>query len=224
MLKKISFPRYIKIVLFIILNSLLITTFAQFNLSSAKKAEICKQAPNLKPAVLNLALHEFDRARAEKMINKPIITIVDYSIPSNKDRLWVINLDNGKVLETTLVAHGKGSGTPLMATRFSDQPNSKASSLGTYITGNTYYGKHGLSLRLNGITKNFNDKVYGRTVVLHPAAYVSESYAKSHGYIGRSWGCLAVSPSDSEKIISLVKDRTMMFAYYPDKKLLNSLA
>ena len=193
--------------------------FANFNLSSVKKEDILKQAPNLKYKVLDLALREYDNARSKNLTNKPIITIIDYSIPSNKDRLWVIDLDNNKVLENTLVAHGQGSGTPLNATYFSNDPGSKASSLGTFITGETYKGKHGLSLRLNGIMKNYNDKAYERTVVLHSAQYVSESFANAHGFIGRSWGCPAVAPNKSKEIISLIKDKTVVFSYYPGQGL-----
>ncbi len=155
----------------------------------------------------------------ERLPKKGIITICDFSKSSAKKRLFIIDLDNEELLVNTYVAHGRNSGGEF-ATRFSNTPESLQSSLGFFVTGKTYTGKHGLSLKLNGVDGNFNDNAYERTIVIHGAAYVDESRVKSGGYMGRSWGCPAVSQKESGKIIQLIKDGTCLFIYYPAKNYL----
>lgn len=168
----------------------------------------------------NFSLKGYERLLQESKISQEgIITICDFSKSSAKKRLYIINLDTEELLIHTYVAHGKNSGAEF-ATQFSNKPESLQSSLGFYVTGNTYTGKHGLSLRLNGVDGSFNNKAFERTIVLHGAAYVNEGRLQNGGYMGRSWGCPAVSREESGKIIQLIKDGTCLFIYHPSKNYL----
>jgi len=151
-----------------------------------------------------------------KLNNDKILSIVDFSAPSSKKRLFVIDLQNGKLIYNTYVAHGRNSGRE-MAETFSNEPESFKSSLGFYITGNTYTGKHGFSLRLNGEEKGINDNANSRAIVMHSAAYVSESAIKMQGFIGRSLGCPALPEKVYKPIIEEIKNGTCLFLYSPDK-------
>src|SRR6478736_1915500 len=126
-----------------------------------------------------------------KLANDKIISIVDFSLPSSTKRLFVIDLDDYKVLFCTYVAHGVNSGVEY-ANRFSNKPSSNKSSLGFYETQNTYQGGNGYSLRLEGLERGINDNAGRRDIVIHGAAYVDEALVRSQGYIGRSWGCPAL--------------------------------
>jgi len=129
--------------------------------------------------------------------------------------MWVYDLRNRTLLFEDLVSHGRGSGVT-MATSFSNQPDSNRSSLGLYKTGETYVGKHGYSLRLDGLERGFNDRARERAIVMHAAEYVNASAAKAQGYLGRSLGCPAVRPEISRQVIDSVKRGGLLFAYYPD--------
>jgi len=148
--------------------------------------------------------------------NDHVLSIVDFSLPSSKKRLFVIDLSTGKLLFNTFVSHGRNSGTE-MATEFSNDPNSNKSSLGFYITGNTYKGEHGYSLRLDGKEKGINDNAQERSIVMHAADYVNEAVVKAKGYLGRSLGCPAVPPGLHKAIINTIKDGTCLFLYSPDQ-------
>lgn len=152
--------------------------------------------------------------------NGKVISIVDFSQPSSKKRLFVIDLDKQKVVFNTYVAHGKNSGTA-SATQFSNRPESLESSLGFYETSNTYIGDNGYSLRLEGLESGINDNAARRAIVMHGAAYVNEGLANSRGYIGRSWGCPAVPENLHKPIIDKIKNGTCLFIYSPDKSYLN---
>lgn len=158
--------------------------------------------------------------KLHKIANKSFITIIDFSKPSSEKRLFVINTETGDVVFKTLVAHGRNSGKE-MAGNFSNAASSFASSLGFYITSGVYNGKHGVSLRLNGCEKGFNDNAYKRAVVMHGANYVSENYINQNGYLGRSHGCPAVPAVVSKKIIDVIKDGSCLFIYAPSKKYLS---
>ena len=157
--------------------------------------------------------------------NNDILTIVDFSQSSRKKRLYIIDMKKDKVLMNTYVAHGKNSGLD-MATKFSNTPESLQSSLGFYVTKGTYFGKHGLSLRMAGMEKGWNDKAEERAVVIHGANYIGDHRASS-AFQGRSFGCPAVPQELSQKMIDFVKDGTCLFIYHPsqrylqDSKLLN---
>ena len=122
----------------------------------------------------------------------------------------------------TYVAHGKGSGLTY-ATRFSNQPDSEASSLGVYLTGHTFYGDDGYSLRLHGLNPGFNGAAYRRDIVVHSAWYVSKAFAQKYGRMGRSWGCFALDRRVESAIVKLIRDGTVLVGYYPDPKWLNSV-
>jgi L,D-transpeptidase catalytic domain len=143
-----------------------------------------------------------------------IISIVDFSLPSSKKRLFVIDLNNCQVLFNTYVAHGVNSGKEY-ANQFSNKPSSYKSSLGFYETQNTYIGGHGYSLRLEGLENGINDNASNREIVIHGAAYVNESLIKAQGYIGRSWGCPALPESLYKPIIDKIKNGSCLFIYSP---------
>jgi hypothetical protein len=154
-----------------------------------------------------------------RLTNPGIITIIDFSKPSDEKRLFILDVLTGKVLFKTLVAHGRNSGQEL-ARSFSNAAASFASSLGFYITSDTYNGKHGYSLRLNGCEKGFNDNAYNRAIVVHGADYVSESFIQQNGFLGRSHGCPAIPTELSTKIIDVIKDGSCLFIYSPVKTYL----
>lgn len=150
-----------------------------------------------------------------------LLSICDFSLSSNKKRLWVIDLESKKVVYNSLVAHGSGTGEEF-AEYFSNTESSHQSSLGFYITENTYQGKNGYSLRLIGMDKGYNDAAWSRAIVMHGADYVSEDFAKQHKRIGRSWGCPAVPKELAPEIINTIKENTCLFIYYPDETYLQS--
>ncbi len=162
------------------------------------------------------AVKGFDFLRSKgKLSNDSIISIVDFSLSSSKKRLFVIDIKNLKVLFNTYVAHGRNSGSEY-ATQFSNNPESYMSSLGFYVTQNTYNGEHGFSLHLEGEEKGINDNAYSRSIVMHCAGYVNENYIKSKGYIGRSLGCPALPQKIYKPIIEKIKDGTCLFLYSPN--------
>ncbi len=154
-----------------------------------------------------------------KLHNDQIISIVDFSLPSSKKRLFVIDLKNNKVLFNTYVSHGRNSGREL-AQEFSNDAESFKSSLGFYVTGGTYDGKHGFSMRLMGEEPGFNDNALSRSIVMHSAEYINESVIKTQGFIGRSLGCPALSPTIYKPVIEKIKNGTCLFLYSPNKNYL----
>lgn len=147
--------------------------------------------------------------------NDRILSIVDFTLPSSKKRLFVIDVTKGKLLFNTFVSHGRNSGKE-MATEFSNETNSFKSSLGFYVTGATYSGEHGYSLRLDGKEAGINDNAYSRSIVMHAANYVNEKIIKIKGILGRSLGCPAVPPALHKAIINTIKDGSCLFLYSPD--------
>jgi hypothetical protein len=145
---------------------------------------------------------------------KALLTIIDFSKKSSQKRLWIINLKQSKLLFNTLVAHGQGSGLDL-ATSFSNKANSHQSSLGFYLTSETYFGKHGLSMRLEGMDKGFNSNARERAVVVHGASYVSQDFVNKTGRLGRSFGCPALPQDLSKTIIDTIKGQTCLFISGP---------
>ncbi len=160
------------------------------------------------------------RAAGKLSGDKEIITICDLSLSSTFDRLWTIDLAAKKVLFNTYVAHGQGTGEEL-ATSFSNIENSHKSSLGFYVTGDTYQGDHGLSLRLQGMDKGFNDAAFKRDIVVHGADYVSDKFICQNDRLGRSWGCPAIPMDMTGPIINTIKEGTCLFIYYPEPKYLS---
>lgn len=153
--------------------------------------------------------------------SKEILSVCDFTKSSTEYRLWVIDLKEKKVAINDYVAHGQGSGDEF-ATAFSNKANSHQSSLGFFITDDTYNGKHGLSLRMRGMDEGFNSAAYDRAVVVHGANYVSKDVVAGQKRLGRSWGCPAVSNELAPTFINLIKDHTCLFIYYPQKDYLAS--
>ncbi len=148
--------------------------------------------------------------------NPDVLSIIDFSLPSTKKRLFVIDLKNKLLLFNTLVSHGRNSGKDI-ANAFSNKMNSFKSSLGFYITGDTYTGEHGYSLRLEGEEAGINDNALSRGIVMHSADYVNDKLGKLQGYIGRSLGCPAIPENVHRKVISSIRNGTCLFLYSPDK-------
>ncbi|WP_460542102.1 murein L,D-transpeptidase catalytic domain family protein [Echinicola sediminis] len=146
--------------------------------------------------------------------NKPL-TIIDFTLPSTQKRLWTIDTQNGDVLHHTWVAHGRNSGN-LLAKKFSNTPSSYMSSLGFYVTAETYHGKHGYSLRLDGVEKGFNDNARNRAIVMHGAQYANPSFIKNAGRLGRSLGCPALPMAEHKDIIKTIKEQSCLFIYADD--------
>ncbi|KAA5532464.1 murein L,D-transpeptidase catalytic domain family protein [Taibaiella lutea] len=148
-----------------------------------------------------------------------IITICDFSLSSNVKRLWVIDMDNSKILFHSLVAHGQGTGDEF-ARNFSNKENSHQSSMGFYVTDETYTGDNGYSLKLKGMDAGYNDAAYDRSIVMHGADYVCESFIKCNQRLGRSWGCPAIPREISAKVINTIKDGSVLYIYYPNQNYL----
>lgn len=162
------------------------------------------------------AIAGYNKMKAE---SNSIMTLIDFTKPSTDERFYVFDMVNKKLLYSSHVAHGRNSGENY-ATSFSNNCGSYQSSLGFYLTGNTYFGKHGYSLILNGLEKGINDKAKERAIVIHGAAYADPCVIKNNGRLGRSLGCPALPKSISEVIIRTIKDGSLLFIYANDKDYL----
>ena len=185
---------------------------------SSKYHEWKLATAGLKEEVFNYAVNGFEKLKNKGILgNNAILSIVDFSQASDKKRLYIINLVTGDVVFNTLVAHGRNSGLGY-ASNFSNNPSSFQSSPGFYITGNTYQGKNGYSLKLKGCEKGINDNADKRAIVIHGADYVSENFIRQNGYLGRSHGCPAVPADLNNEIINTIKNGSCLFIYAPVKK------
>jgi hypothetical protein len=168
----------------------------------------------------NFAIRGYDSLRSIGILrNSGILSIVDFSLPSSKRRLFVIDIVSRKLLFNTFVSHGRNSGKE-MATHFSNDSHSYQSSLGFYITGQTYSGHHGYSLRLQGMERGINDNAYSRGIVMHAAKYVNEKTVGGDGCVGRSEGCPAIPVNIHRAVIEAIKQGTCLLLYGSDKKYL----
>ena len=175
----------------------------------------------LKEDVFALALKGFSKLREKSLVNEDsILTIIDYTKSSKEKRLYVIDLKNQELDFNSVVSHGRNSGYEF-AKSFSNKFSSNKSSIGFYITGDTYRGSNGYSLKLNGIEKGFNDKALQRAIVMHGAPYANESIINQKGYLGRSLGCPAVPQNIHKQIIDKIKNGNALFIYYPQETYLN---
>ena len=166
---------------------------------------------------IRLAVKGYERLKnLGRIENLRYLTIADFSKPSSEERLYVIDMLLEKIVIQTLVAHGRNSGT-LFANTFSNKNESHQSSLGFYVTGNPYKGKHGNSLELNGVEEGINDHAKNRAIVIHGADYVSQNFIKQQGYIGRSLGCPAVPNNKVMDIIEAIQGASCLFIYAPSK-------
>lgn len=170
----------------------------------------------LSPAAANKVLTTLKCAKERQVEHNSILTVIDYSLPSSEKRLWIFDLIEKKLLFHTYVSHGIKSGQ-LLTEYFSNQHNSKASSIGVYHTENHYYGRHGLSLKLDGLEKDFNHHAFNRFIVMHGGWYVREDFIKKYGRPGRSWGCPVVPDELTKPIIDTIKDKSLFVAYYPSQ-------
>lgn len=180
--------------------------YAQFSFANAKPSQHA-----FEKAVLGY--YSLLKKQAIKADAK--LTLIDFSKPSDQVRMWILDMKTMVVLHETLVAHGKKSGDKF-AKEFSNIPESHQSSLGFYKTGSTYFGKHGLSLRLHGLEEGINHLAEPRAIVLHGADYVSDDFIQKHGRLGRSFGCPAVPLEENKDIIELIKNGSCMYIYHPE--------
>ena len=169
----------------------------------------------------DLAFRGWNEVKDSIGLTDHVISIIDFSQPSNKKRFYLIDLESRQVIHQDYVAHGKNTGN-LMAEMFSNTPHSNQSSLGFFKTAETYHGKHGLSLRLDGLEKGINDKARQRAIVIHSAKYAEESFINKYGRLGRSFGCPALPAGNYEEIIDLIKGGTLLFIYYPQSAYLEN--
>jgi L,D-transpeptidase catalytic domain len=146
-----------------------------------------------------------------------VISICDFSQSSRNKRLYVVDLEQKKVLINTYVAHGRKSGSEY-ARSFSNRPESHKSSLGFYLTEQTYYGDHGLALKIHGLERGFNDRADSRNIVIHGSEYVGPDFLRWNRCNGRSFGCPAVPSSETAELIQTIKNGSCLFIYYPTKK------
>ncbi|CAN5292523.1 hypothetical protein BH10PSE19_BH10PSE19_02620 [soil metagenome] len=200
-----------------------VPTVAGFDVNQELRL-LAPKAPNLDKKVLRLALEAYAQVHHKHLDKRPILTVINYQLASKEPRFWVFDLKHGTLLFNTLVAHGSGSGSRVRAEHFSNRPGGKASSLGVFITGDTYKGHCGYSLRLHGLERGVNDKAFSRAVVVHGAWYVNKAVAKQYGQIGRSSGCPAVGTEVVVPIINTIKNGSVVFSYYPESSWLTRSA
>lgn len=174
--------------------------------------ELDLRGKGMKLEVFRRALTGYHNLKQRKLVSpeKSIISIIDFSKSSRYKRLWVIDLQSKKLLFHSFVAHGQGSGED-KPYAFSNKHNSHQSSLGFYVTAGTYFGKHGLSLKLNGMDAGFNTNALDRAIVIHGADYVSKEFIKDYGRLGRSHGCPAVPQELKEPLIHTIKNKTVVY-------------
>ena len=170
------------------------------------------QASGLDEVVFRKAVTGFMNLKSTQKISpfSSVLTVVDFNKPSREKRMWIIDLVEKHLLINTWVAHGQGSGDDV-ANSFSNTDESHQSSLGFYLADDIYVGKHGRSLRLDGLDAGFNDAARAREIVVHAAPYVSQGTINQLGRLGRSWGCPAVSPEVSDEVINTIKGKTVFF-------------
>jgi hypothetical protein len=190
------------------------------------RARVLEQAPTLRPPVLDLAIAAYDRAVAEGDIQRQRLTIIDYELPSWSKRLWVIDIPSMRVLHHEWVAHGMGapagSGGDLERIKsVSNRTGTRKSSVGLFVTAETYIGRHGVSLRLDGLEPGFNDAARERTIVMHGADYVTAKRAQER-LVGRSWGCPAVRPKIARQLIDDIARGSALWVYYPVRRWLTT--
>jgi len=173
------------------------------------------KANDISPQALAYALKAYYHAKDQGIIHNDKLTVVDYSISSTKPRMWVFDMKQHVLKFKDYVTHGSESGFD-QTTSFSNRPGSHKSSLGTFLTSTTYTGKDGYSLHLKGLERGINDNAARRAIVVHGAHYATAEFAKSHGWLGRSWGCFAVSKSHARPLIDTIKEGSLIFAYYPE--------
>jgi len=178
--------------------------------------DLCRAAPSISNRVVELALQAASCAERKLERDPRYLAIIDYSRPSTERRFWLFDRRTGRLIAEELVAHGRNSGENF-ATRFSNDPGSHESSLGLFLASETYVGKHGYSLRLDGLEPGFNDAARERAIVIHGADYVSDAFIRKQDRLGRSHGCPALPVASARKIIERLQGGAFVFSYYPDE-------
>lgn len=159
-------------------------------------------------------------AEAGKLAKDGVLSICDFSQSSRRKRLYILDINTQKLLVNTYVAHGRKSGGEY-AKSFSNSPESHKSSLGFYVTRNTYFGEHGLALKIQGLEKGFNDKADARNIVIHGSQYVGKKFLSTNKFNGRSFGCPALPAKEATPIIHQIKNGSCLFIYHPSKHYIN---
>ncbi len=183
--------------------------------------DLTSTAPTLDRKVLRRAVSAVECALASGAGNAERLAIIDFSLPSTEQRLWIFDLESRELLLHELVAHGQGSGQNL-ASQFSNVSGSHQSSIGLFRTSESYYGRHGYSLRMDGLEPGVNDRARDRAIVIHGADYVDPSWINRQGRIGRSHGCPAVRKEVAGEVVDTLKDGQFLFSWYPDPEWLAS--
>ena len=182
---------------------------------NSETSRLIQKAPGLNPKVLKMALTAYRKAVMHGGVKRAVLTVIDYSLPSYKQRMWIFDLYRNRLLYNLYVAHGRNSGNDVPH-HFSNQSSSKETSLGTFLTQDTYFGSKGYSLNLKGLEHGFNDNAFNRRVVVHGAWYVEPKFIKQTGHAGRSWGCPSIAATIAKPVINAIKGGSVLFAYYPD--------
>jgi len=177
------------------------------------------QAYDLDDQVLQMGLNAHANVKDSLNVFHKYLTIIDFTQPSTKKRMWLIDMHTGEIVHHTLVAHGINSGANY-ATRFSNNPGSLQSSIGVYVTLDVYHGKWGRSLNLHGLEEGINSNALTRRIVVHQASYVDPKVILKKGRLGRSWGCFTLNAPIGEDVISMMSMGSVIFAYYPDNNWL----
>jgi len=183
----------------------------------ARHSQLLATAPDVAPHVLALALQAGACALRSGVVSRlSKLAVIDYSRPSTERRFWLFDLTTDRLMFDEHVAHGRGTGEN-MARDFSNVEGSLQSSLGLFLTADTYVGDNGYSLNLDGLEPGINDRARDRRIVMHGAAYVDPVSALRQGRLGRSHGCPALRPEVAARVIDTLKGGQLLFAYYPDK-------
>lgn len=211
-----------------LLHCLLATLASTYSLSAAAStlpkqlsSSLIKAAPSLNNKVLSTALSAMQCALSNGADPAKRLAVIDFSLPSSEKRLWIFDLDSKQLVLHDFVAHGNRSGDNF-ATSFSNTNGSHQSSIGLFRTAESYQGKHGYSLRMDGLEPGINDRARERAIVIHPADYVNPAWIPRQGRIGRSQGCPAVRPEIARTVVDKLKGGQFMFSWYPDQQWLQS--
>lgn len=177
--------------------------------------------PNI--SVFEKAVGGYTKLDEAGKVSNPLLTVIDFNLSSKRKRMWILNMDTKEVVFNTYVAHGRNTGGEF-ANQFSNKVNSHQSSLGFYVTGETYYGKNGLSLFIDGMEKKFNSKARERYVVIHGADYAEPEFINRYGRLGRSYGCPAVPNNIANDLIHKIKGKSVVFIHKSNEDYLKNSA
>ncbi len=185
------------------------------------KKHFSQRITEIDPEALETGLKAYMCAtHTQRQGKRRYLTIIDYNKPSSQKRMYIIDMVHQKLISSQLVAHGQNTGGR-EALNFSNRDGSHQSSLGVFVTQTPYRGKHGLSLRLQGLERGYNDNAHQRAIVLHGANYVNQDYVRKYGMIGRSWGCPAIDNTQVKTTVNTLKSGSIIVAYFKDNQWLS---